>query len=428
MARTVRDATLDTRAARRRLKASGKPYYRVIDSGLHLGYRKGATGGKWVARWYVGKQAYKVETIATADDVIDADGLEVLNFSQAQAAARKLFSERKHEEAGLPSPSSGPYTVKQCMADYLGWMEEHRKSAADARYKANALILPDLGEIECAKLSGARIQKWLEDTAKRGARLRSKSGKPKYRELGTGDEDRRRRRATANRTFTILRAALNLAFRQGTIASDSAWRRVQPFKEVDAARVRYLSIDETKRVVNGSEKKFRLLVQGALHTGARYGELAAIDVGDFNADSGTVQVRKSKSGKGRHIYLAKEGIDFYSRLAAGRPASEPMFTKADGTRWGAAHQSRPMAEACSAGNLKPAASFHCLRHTYASLAIMNGAPLLVVAKNLGHSDTRMVEKHYGHLAPSFIADAIRAAVPKFGFKRESTVSSFRATP
>jgi hypothetical protein len=44
---------------------------------------------------------------------------------------------------------------------------------------------------------------------------------------------------------------------------------------------------------------------------------------------------------------------------------------------------------------------------------MNGTPLLVVAKNLGHADTRMVEKHYGHLAPSFIADAIRAGAPRY---------------
>jgi hypothetical protein len=54
---------------------------------------------------------------------------------------------------------------------------------------------------------------------------------------------------------------------------------------------------------------------------------------------------------------------------------------------------------------------------------MNGAPLLVVAKNLGHTDTRMVEKHYGHLAPSYIADAIRAAAPKFGLP-EGNVEPF----
>lgn len=47
---------------------------------------------------------------------------------------------------------------------------------------------------------------------------------------------------------------------------------------------------------------------------------------------------------------------------------------------------------------------------------MNNMPLMVVAKNLGHADTRMVERHYGHLAPSFIRDAIKEAGPKFGFK------------
>ena len=52
---------------------------------------------------------------------------------------------------------------------------------------------------------------------------------------------------------------------------------------------------------------------------------------------------------------------------------------------------------------------------------MNGAPLLVVAKNLGHSDTRMVEKHYGHLAESYVADAIRAAAPRFGGGEKSNV-------
>ena len=53
------------------------------------------------------------------------------------------------------------------------------------------------------------------------------------------------------------------------------------------------------------------------------------------------------------------------------------------------------------------------------------APLMVVAKNLGHVDTRMVERHYGHLAPSFVADAIRAAAPRFGMVESSNVESLR---
>jgi integrase len=49
---------------------------------------------------------------------------------------------------------------------------------------------------------------------------------------------------------------------------------------------------------------------------------------------------------------------------------------------------------------------------------MNGMPLLVVAKNLGHADGRMVEQHYGHLSQSFIAAAIKQGAPKFGAVRE----------
>ena len=87
MPRRVRDLGLETRAARGKLKACGKPYYKSIGDGLHLGYRKGATVGKWVVRRYIGDQDYKVETIATADDIEDADGTIILNFWQAQDRA-----------------------------------------------------------------------------------------------------------------------------------------------------------------------------------------------------------------------------------------------------------------------------------------------------------------------------------------------------
>jgi integrase len=62
----------------------------------------------------------------------------------------------------------------------------------------------------------------------------------------------------------------------------------------------------------------------------------------------------------------------------------------------------------------PPLNFHALRHTWASLSVMGGMPLMVVAKNLGHADTRMVERHYGHLAPSYVAEAVRKHPPKFG--------------
>jgi hypothetical protein len=38
----------------------------------------------------------------------------------------------------------------------------------------------------------------------------------------------------------------------------------------------------------------------------------------------------------------------------------------------------------------------------------------VIAAQLGHADTRMTEKHYAHLAPSYVADTVRAALPPLG--------------
>ncbi|MEM7171870.1 MAG: hypothetical protein AAF530_16990 [Pseudomonadota bacterium] len=47
--------------------------------------------------------------------------------------------------------------------------------------------------------------------------------------------------------------------------------------------------------------------------------------------------------------------------------------------------------------------------------------LMVLAQNLGHSDTRMVERHYGHLADKFKTDMIRATAPTFGIETGKVV-------
>src|SRR5437870_4370826 len=117
MARKVHDKALDSREARRRLKIRGKPYYRAIERGLHVGYRRLGDGqsGTWVARHYVGNQQYELSRIGTADDNSDADGVVVLDFWQAVEAARKAMVESAHQAHG----KHGPYTVSQALDAYL---------------------------------------------------------------------------------------------------------------------------------------------------------------------------------------------------------------------------------------------------------------------------------------------------------------------
>lgn len=427
MARTVRDAKLDSRAARTKL-ALGKRHYRAIDSGLHLGFYRGATGGTWLARMYVGAGKYTLEAIGRADDALDADGDVILNFAQAQAKARKLFVERERQRQGL-DPDTSPYTVKKAIEDYKrDYTDRGGKASDDLTTRCNAFIVPKLGDVALTKLGADVIRKWHTDLAKRGAHVRTKAGDAQhYREADDDKEAIRKRRATANRVLAILKAALNHAFANGKVGSDAPWRQVKLFRDTQRARVRWFSVEESKRLINAADAQsgFRDLVKAALLTGCRYGELCALDAGDYETDSRTLLVKTSKTGKPRHVVLSDEGRAFFSALAAGKAADDIMLPKRNGRvgRWEKSHQARPMHEACIAAKVKPA-GFHTLRHTAASLAVMGGAPLIVVARNLGHVDTKMVERHYGHLAEGFIATAIREAAPTFGIKADKKVVRF----
>src|SRR5262249_7486215 len=154
------------------------------------------------------------------------------------------------------------------------------------------------------------------------------------------------RRASTNRTWTVLRAALNHAFHDGKIESDAAWRKVKPYKGVDAARIRYLTVAEAVRLIGAADPEFRPLVQAALQTGCRYGELIRLEVRDFNSDAGTLAIRRSKSGHARHVHLTDEGRQLFTVLTAGRGDRELILQK-DGAPWRAAHQVRPMRDACA---------------------------------------------------------------------------------
>lgn len=164
------------------------------------------------------------------------------------------------------------------------------------------------------------------------------------------------------------------------------------------------------------------MATAALLTGCRYGELTALSVNDFHPDTGTVFVRESKSGKPRYIPLTDDGRRFFERAAAGRCGSETLFLRQDGHPWGRSHQRRPIQQACEIASIDPPVSFHVLRHTYASTLAMRGVPLQVIAEVLGHADTRITQRHYAHLMPSFVADTVRANLPSFGVELDNVVS------
>jgi len=420
MARTTNDAKLETRAARDRLPVGKKLHFKTLLPGkLHLAYRRRRKGeaGKWLARIYQGKERYRIVPLGLADDLDESNGSTILSFSEAQKAA---FKSTKTEQP------RGTLTVKAAMKDYFDYKRDTGTDISDPERKAKVHIIPQLGSLKVDDLTSEQLRKWLKKLADSPALKRSKKGgKQQFKPLPDADDEdgQRARRASANRVLSTLKAALNFAYDEKRVSSNEAWgRRLKPFKGVDAARLRFLTLAEAQRLLNACAPEFRPLVRGALETGARYSELCRLRVGDFNPDNGSVFVQKSKAGKARHVILTEDGISFFKDQVKGRAGNERMFQRESGTEWRGAQQGRFMKEANKRAKLSPPVSFHGLRHTWASLSVMAGVPLMVVAKNLGHADTRMVEKHYGHLAPGYVIDAIRAGAPKFG-KVESNVRS-----
>jgi integrase len=430
MARTIRDSKLETRAARDRLAPGKRPHWKTLVPGaLHLGYRRKRKDapGQWLARHYKGDERYLIRPLGLADDFEDVPARpapvegSVLTFAEAQRLAHA-------QDWGKPksSQSKGGLTVADVVQSYIEWLRLNRSTAEDAERRAETLILPVLGTIPVAELTTDKINAWLKAMAEKPARVRSGYGKQNYKPAPATKQQKRARKATANRTLTTLKAALNRAFRNGDVADDKAWRRVQPFDKTHAARPDHLSIAEATRLINAanSESGFRDLIHAALLTGCRYGELRSLQVRDFQ--HGKLHVRESKSGKPRHVVLTEESIEFFEQLTAGRPASDWLLVNRnrDG-QWQKSDQGKAMRAACKHAKIDPPIGIHALRHSYASLSVMAGMPMAVLAYNLGHAGTSMIEKHYGHLRDDYIAREIKAAAPRFGITIEKKVVPIR---
>lgn len=223
----------------------------------------------------------------------------------------------------------------------------------------------------------------------------------------------------------MLKAALNEAFRAGKIHSDLPWRKVKPFQKVEKAKLRYLTDDEARRLVNASDQDMRPLIIASLLTGGRYGELGAIKVQDVDLRARTVRLVETKSGHSRFVFLEDEGHELFRQMTMGKSGADLVFPRPDGGLWKASQQGRRLRIACAIGNVVPAASFHDLRRTFGARLALRGVPLSVIAKALGHADERITSRHYAHLSECYVSETIREGAAGLGLVKRSSVVTLK---
>lgn len=354
---------IDTAKGRRALSPRREPYWRKLATRQHLGFRKLESGeGRWIARWTSSDRKFIYQ--ALGDDV-------TLSFDQATERAREYFCKWE-------SDSDTKYTLRQAIEDYCRHLEIDRtpRAAREARQRFFKHTADTLLTIPLDSLKTAQIRRWRDSMVK-------KSDDP---------ETVRKSKDTANRVLSMMKAALNLAFKSGIVSDDTAWRRLSAFKSVTAPRVLFLTDEQVSRLLKRTSGGIHNLIRAAVLTGARYGELADARVRDFNAAEGTLRL-SGKTGT-RTAYLTDDAVSFFKKMRRYKLPEARLLLKDDGTRWGESHQSRPIRSAVRAARLPQETVFYSLRHYHISKALLAGIPAQMVAENCGTS-IRMLEKHYG---------------------------------
>jgi hypothetical protein len=175
---------IDSMTARARLVPRKAPYWRVLEPGLALGYRRPRSGaGTWSARAFIGGQ-YRVAMLGLADDHTDG-----LSWKEAQAAARAWANRQ---------PGSGPISVETACREYVNDLRARKgdRAAHETEGRLRKHLLPVLGDRLLSQLTAAELTAWRNGMVKT-------------------EGDVRGSRDTANRVLAMTKAALNLAFNTG---------------------------------------------------------------------------------------------------------------------------------------------------------------------------------------------------------------------
>ena len=409
MPKTKRANPFETRSNREKHLSANTYHWTPVDEGIQLGYRRGKLKSMWFCRRYVGEKRYEQKPLGAADDYRDADGKTVLTYFQAQNFAKQRASEAERHDQ--PLAPKGGHTVGNAAEAYLESLEARgRKSIAETRRVLDTDILPTWKKTPLDDVTSAKLTRWVNKLQK--APRKTRGGKD--REIDDSEEGKRKRRSTAQRKLSVLRAALNHAVKQRWV-DGREWARFGNIENIDPPEDDFPTTDECKRLIRKADKEIRPVIEATLLTGAAYRELTAMKVQDYYPSTGHVRVFNSKR-RPRNIPLTEEGTGLFDELTVGKGGEKLIFTHSNGRAWGKSEQNRPIEEANKKAELSPKITLTRIRKAYGSILLNEGVPLETVSKAMGHSSIHVTTRHYARLLQGTIDSQIREALPSIGRK------------
>jgi integrase len=403
MARRIKDATLDSRAARLKLSVRPDPYFKGVSKGVALGYRRRPdSDGTWCMRSFAGKN-YKTEWLAIADDLSDSDGDTILNYWQAVDLVRTRFA-----RLGEARQNAGPTARKTVREAIENYNADLAARGGDLRSVNRVrLHMPEhLNDKAVGLLTADELKSW-----RNGLRQKMTIG-------------------SVNRVCNSFRAALNMVADSDSKVSRHAWEvGLARLSGGDVARNVILSADVIRRIVGAAyaiNAEFGLLVEMAAVTGARVSQLARIEVDDVQSDRVMIPASK-KGGKGNskipHTPVAIPPSLVLKLKAAGkgREAHAPLLLQSNGMVWGRASHDRPFRRVVvNAGQDPDQISIYALRHSSIVRQIKANVPIRIVA-SVHDTSVIQIEKNYSKQIASVADDLVRPTLLDLSDKASKVV-------
>lgn len=358
---------------RQALKPRREPYWGpAIGRGKYLGLRKiAADRATWIAR---------LRTDAGTQNYRSLGHLgPVLGWDEAKAAATDWF--KAHEAGVRERPGTVEAVCKLYVEDRR--REKGKATAQDAEDRFERTVYDtSFGRMRVDKIRAPDIRRWRDG-------------------LGLS-------KASANRTFTSLRAALNLAVRDRSVAADRAqeWASVKHYANAGQRRTIFLDVLQRRALLEAAGGgALRDLLQAAAVTGCRPGELVSARRSQFDGRTGHM-VFKGKTGT-RTVPLSPAALALFTRLSKGKLPGAYLLTRDDGKPWLRGDWDHLVREAAGEAKLPAGTVLYSLRHSFITQAISNGMSTLDVARLTGTS-LQMIEQHYGHLSMDAAAQRLKS--------------------
>ena len=394
-------------------------YYRVWDS---------VKPGLFVQVYPTGRKTFKFYYLFRGKQkTISMQPFGRLTVEQARTAVKHfegLIAQKRdpmEEEAAAKDAEkrSKDSTLKKFIDGRYGeWLKANRKTGAEM-LKRLAFDWSDFMERPLDDIRRDDLERWIQDQLRTGA-------KP----------------VTINRKLSNLSKLFSMAYRWGEVEINPTTQIDKP-QEVSDPRTRHLSPDEEERLrealeirdaenreardrtnewkekrgqellpaIDGYCDYLSPMVLVALNTGARRGELFALDWSsvDMEQKTMTVSAHTAKTQRTRHIPLNAEAREVLEQWSAQTGDTGLVFPNpVTGERLTTIKKSwTAIVEDAELDDFL----YHDLRHTFASNLVMAGVDLNTVRELLGHSDLSMTLR-YAHLAPEHKQSAVEKLIGK----------------